>query len=680
MKVKVRNKEISWLSFNGRVLQEAANPEVPLHERIKFLGIYSSNLDEFFRVRVATLKRFAEFGPDAKTLYGHKPKKILKEIQKKVLDLNHQFNEVYQSIVKELTQENIYIINEKELTRNQVQFVKNYFQKEVRNQIFPIMIDQLTKFPILRDKSSYLLVCLSPKNNSKKKEHALIELPTDTSRFIILPRYRKENVILLDDVIRYNLSAIFPLHKVNSKEAYTIKFTKDAELDIEDDLTQSVIKKVSRGLRQRKVADAVRLVYDKDIPQYILDFIVEKTGLSDQDTFVPGSRYHNFKDFIGFPDFGLKRLKYNPLPPVTHKRIDPKKSLFKIIKEKDLLLHYPYQSFDVVIDLLREASIDPSVESIKITLYRVAKNSGVANALMNAAKNGKDVIVVLELQARFDEAANIYWANRLQEEGVKVIYGVEGLKVHAKLCLITRLNKNRFEHTAIVGTGNFNEDTSRLYSDHHIFTADERLTDEVEKIFDFFEKNYKVARFNHLIVSPFNMRQKISEFIKNEIKNAKAGKPAYITLKLNNLVDTDIVTLLYEASNAGVKVRLMIRGMFSVITGVPGMSENIEAYGIIDRYLEHTRIYVFANGGDELMYITSADLMSRNIDRRVEVTCPVYDPDVRNELNKFLEIHWKDNCKARILNETLDNKMRKSKGAKVQAQLEIYDFIKRISS
>lgn len=675
MKAKYRAKELSWLAFNARVLQEAADPDVPLLERIKFLGIFSSNLDEFFRVRVATLKRLTELGPEAKVLIGHSPKKVLKQIQEQVLKLNVRFNEVYEDIVKSLEKKHIFIVNESELSTKQAEFVTSFFKEKVRPKLIPVIIDQVDNFPDLKEDSIYLAVCLFNNDEKNASKHALIEVPTSIiPRFISLPKTRfKRHIILLDDVIRFCLDSVFSIFNYDRFEAYTVKLTRDAELDLDDDLMLSYIDKVSSSLKQRKEAQPVRFIYDSKIPQYLLEVFVKRLKLSSADTLVPGSRYHNFKDFIKFPDFGLKDWINEPVIPHTHSDFQGRQSILQVMSEKDILLHYPYQPFHYIIDLLREAAMDPKVTSIKITLYRLAKYSGVINALINAVKNGKEVLVVLELQARFDEEANIYWANRLQEEGVRVLFGVSGLKVHSKLLLISR--KHKKERYAVIGTGNFNEDTAKIYSDHSLFTSNKNITAETAKVFDFLENNYNVPTFKHLVVSPFNMRNKIRKLIRTEINNAIAGKEAYITIKLNNLVDQNIIKQLYKASQAGVKIRLMVRGMFSLLPGVPGMSENIEAFTIVDKYLEHTRILLFCNGGDEKFYITSADLMPRNIDRRVEVTCPIYDKNIQDELRSFLCIQWQDNTHSRILDESLSNSYKRDDEPKVRAQTALFEYI-----
>ena len=680
MKPKFINKEISWLSFNERVLQEAADASVPIIERIKFLGICSSNLDEFYRVRVATLRRLVNLGKKAKKLIGDDPRDVLKEIQKKTKKQHKDFDEIYQQLLKELAKNNIFVIDETQLTDEQGEHVKSFFRLEVRPKLIPIMIDQIEGFPALKDRMIYLAVRLVKNDNMSKAKFALIEIPSeDIPRFFVLPKTGNKNfIILLDDVIRYQLKDIFSIFSFDKSEAYTIKITRDAELELETDLEESYLKKVVKGLKHRKEGNPVRLIYDSKMPVEMVEFITKKMRISGEDTIIAGSKYHNNRDFIKFPKVGSKELRYDSQAGLLHHYLEKEKGILQAIQKKDVLLHYPYHSFNYFIDLLREASIDPKVTSIKITVYRVAPHSSVMNALINAVKNGKSVTVVLELQARFDEEANVYWADRLQEEGVKVIFGVPGLKVHSKLCLITRREKEKPVHYATIGTGNFNEDTATIYSDHILLTAEKGITKEVNKIFEFFANNYKSNVFKHLIVSPFNMRQKFINMINTEKKNASEGKEAYIIFKLNNLVDTKIITKLYEASQAGVKIKLIVRGMFSLVPGIEGLSENIEAISIVDKYLEHSRIYVFCNDGDERYFITSADLMPRNIDRRVEVTCPVYDKKIQNELKEFLKIQWEDNVKARLLNSNQDNQFRKRDSfKKLRAQWILYDFISK---
>jgi polyphosphate kinase len=683
MSSKIRNKEISWLSFNERVLQEADSPDVPLVDRLKFLGICSSNLDEFYRVRVATLNRLTILGKKAKKFIGADPVQILKEITPIALSQHEKFDKIYKKLIRALAKENIYIITEKNLTPEQGEYVSNYFHSEVRPKLIPIMLAQVNDTLQLRDRTIYLSVCLYNNEDSSKNQYALIEIPSDVlPRFLVLPTSEgKKYIILLDDVIRYSLDDIFSIFDFDRHDAYTIKITRDAELDIDDDISESYLEKLNKSIKQREAGNPIRFIYDSQIPKKFLALLKEKINITKDDTLIAGSKYHNNRDFMHFPAIGSRQLNYMPINRLTHKDFPAGTSLLKCMKEKDILLHYPYHTFDYVIDLLREASIDPKVLSIKMTIYRVAKNSSVLHTLINAVKNGKTVVAVLELQARFDEESNIYWANRLKEEGVKVIFGVPGLKVHSKLCLVSRAEKGGTAHYAIIGTGNFNEDTAKLYTDHALFTADKRLTKEVNKIFNFFVKSYRSDTFKHLVVSPNFMRKRITRLINRETKNAQAGKPAYIFLKLNGLTDPQMIQKLYEASEAGVKIKLIIRGMFSLIPGVEGMSSNIEAISIVDKFLEHSRIYIFCNEGDEIIYFSSADWMPRNIDRRIEVTCPVYDDAIKEEIRAYMEIQWKDNVRARILNEKLENRFRRDRSRKkIRTQWQIYDYLKKYHS
>ncbi len=682
----LNNRELSWLSFNERVLQEAEDKTVPLIERIKFLGIFSNNRDEFFRVRVAALKRAVKYPKKAEGIIGENPELLLNKIQKVVIEQQIKFENVYQNILKELGRNNIFIINEKHISIQQSVFIKKFFRENIMPSLFPIMLDNSSQFPYLKDRSGYLIVKLGSNIKTKKNKYSIIEVPTDNiSRFVVLPKEKDKNfVILLDDVIRFCLEDVFNNFGHDYIEAYNIKLTRDAEIDIDNDLSKSFVEKISRGLKARKKGQPVRLVYDSEIAPDMLALIMKKIKLRKGDNLIPGGRYHNFKDFISFPNIGGTNLKYPPTPalkhpelPTSQSRPKDQPSFFKILKQKDVLLTFPYQSFDHIIDLLREASIDPKVQSIYITLYRVAKNSNVVLALINALKNGKQVIAVIELQARFDEEANIYWANKLQEEGAKVIYGVPGLKVHSKLFLISRKESGKIFNYGYLGTGNFNGDTARVYTDHSLLTADKRITDEIVKVFTFYLDNLKSGTFKHLLVSPFFMRKRIIQLIDTEIKNAINNKPASIFLKLNNLVDTQMINKFYEASAAGVKIKLIVRGMCSLVAGVKGVSENIEAIAIIDKFLEHSRVFVFYNGGNEKYYLSSADWMDRNFDQRSEVAVPIYDIALQKQLRSLLDILWLDNTKARILDSKQKNEYRPTNNKKkVRAQEEIYNFLK----
>jgi len=673
-------KEISWLSFNERVLQEADNKDVPLMERFKFLGIYSNNLDEYFRVRVATLKRLSQFGAKSKTILGYSTKATLKKIQELVLSQNLKFEKIYSGLIQELDKHNIHIINEKQLTQEQTEFVQKYFHKEVRTRLMPFLIEKDTELPNLTDDAIYLAIYLV-KKETQKKRFALLEIPTHVlPRFIALPEKGDDKyVMFIDDIIRYGLKEIFFIFDFDEFSAYTIKLTKDAELEIVDDISESYIDKLSRSLQQRKWGTPVRFIYDRKMPDELLKILTKKLSFGPDDVIIPADRYHNFKDFMNFPNLGRKKFYYDPLVPVPHRDIQAGKSILSAIKKKDIMLFFPYHPFDHFIDLLREASIDPYVTSIQITLYRLARNSSVINALLNAVRNGKNVTTVVELQARFDEEANILWGNKLMEEGVKVIYGVPGLKVHAKLCLITRVKNDVTQRYAAIGTGNFNEDTAKIYTDHLLLTTNKKITNEVFKAFNFFNVNYKKDNFYHLVLSPFFLRNKIILMIENEIKNALAGKKAYIYLKLNNLTDNEIINHLYEASKSGVIIKLIIRGMISLVPGIKDISENIKAIGIVDRFLEHTRFLIFCNGGDEECYISSADLMTRNIEHRIEVTCPIFDKSIKSEIRKIFEIQWADNVKARIFDENQSNIFVKHGKDIIQSQIEVHNYIKKVN-
>jgi polyphosphate kinase len=671
-------KEISWLSFNERVLQEAENKDVPLLERFKFLGIYSNNLDEYFRVRVATLKRLSQLGSSSKSLLGYSPKATLKKIQQIVIKQNSKFEKIYSGLIQELKKHGIYFVDEKELNPSQAEFVQKYFHKEVRTRLMPFLIEKDSDLPNLTDDAIYLAICMVKKENDKRR-FALLEIPNNIlPRFVILPEEGDNKyVMFLDDVIRSGLKELFFLFDYDEFSAYTIKLTKDAELDIADDISESYIDKLSRSLQQRKWGSPTRFIYDRDMPDDLLKILTKKFNFGPDDVTVPANRYHNFKDFMKFPNLGKKKFFYEPLIPIPHRDILPGKSILSAILKKDIMLFFPYHPFDHFIDLMREASIDPYVTSISITLYRLARNSSVINALLNAVRNGKDVTTVVELQARFDEEANILWGNKLREEGVKVIYGVPGLKVHSKLCLITRVKNDTAQRYAAVGTGNFNEDTAKVYTDHLLLTSNKKITNEVLKAFNFFNANYRKDNYYHLIMSPFLLRNKISLLIENEIRFAKEGKKAFIYLKLNNLTDLEIIEQLYEASQAGVSIRLIIRGMISLVPGIKNLSENIKAIGIVDRFLEHTRFMIFGNGGDEEYYISSADLMTRNIEHRIEVTCPVFDKTIRSEMKDVFELQWKDNVKARKLNATLSNEFVKPGKKEMRSQIEVYCYIKK---
>jgi len=672
------NREISWLWFNDRVLQESADKRVPLIERLRFLGIFSNNLDEFFKVRYATVKRIVEAGKTGKSvLGGEKAKDLLEEITQIVIDQQTKSLGILKRIEDELEEQNIFILKETELNESQKSFAKTYFLQNISPQLMTIILNDLTRFPNLKDTAAYLAVRMLIKNEAGKKEkrYALIEIPKGIDRFVVLPQEGEKNyIIILDDVIRYCLNNIFTMFDYESISAHMIKITRDAELDMDNDLSKSFIEKISSSVEHRKISDPVRFVYDKSIGKDTLSFLKEKMNIEDTDSVIPGGRYHNRRDYMGFPSLGRQDLLYDKIKPLPVKGLSVEGSILEEIAKKDYLQYTPYHTFSYIIKFLREAALDPKVKTIKITVYRLANDSQVAACLINAVKNGKQVTVQIELQARFDEQANIEYAEQLQAEGVRLIFGVPGLKVHSKICLIEREEKEGLKRYGFVSTGNFNESTARIYTDYTLFTAHDAILKELNKVFDFFETTYKINKYKHLIVSPHYTKSTFTKLIDNEIANAIVGKEAYIKIKMNSFTSYKMVDKLYEASRAGVKIQLIVRGICCLVPGVKGMSENIEAISVVDKFLEHTRLFVFANEGNPKVYISSADWMTRNLDYRVEVGCPIYDKDIKQELMDTFEICWKDNLKARVFSEKQDNAYRKVKGAEYRSQFATYDY------
>jgi len=674
------NREISWLRFNDRVLQESTDTNVPLIERLRFLGIYSNNLDEFFKVRYATVKRIMEAGKKGKSVLGGEvAKDLLEEITKIVIQQQAKSIKILKSIQSELEGQNIFIIKETQLNVKQKDFVKDYFVKKVSPQLMTIILNDLTEFPTLKDTAAYLAVKMiiigDQIADEKENRYALIEIPKGIDRFIVLPNDGDKNyIIILDDLIRYCLRNIFTMFEYESISAHMIKITRDAELDMDNDLSKSFIEKISSSVEHRKLGDPVRFVYDKSIGKDTLRFLKEKMNIEDTDSVIPGGRYHNRRDYMGFPSLGRQDLMYDKIDALPVKGFSMEGSLFEQIAQKDYMQYTPYHTFSYVIKFLREAALDPKVRSIKITVYRLASNSQVAASLINAVKNGKQVTVQIELQARFDEQANIEYAEQLQAEGVKLIFGVPGLKVHSKVCVIERDEEEGMKRYGFISTGNFSEATARIYTDYTLFTAHEAILKELNKVFDFFETTYKINKYKHLIVSPHYTKSTFMKLIDKEIENAVAGKEANIKIKMNSFTSYKMIDKLYEASNAGVKIQLIIRGICCLVPGVKGMSENIEAISVVDKFLEHTRIFVFGNNGKPKIYISSADWMTRNLDNRVEVGCPIYDEDIRKELLDTFEIAWNDNVKARVFNKAQNNEYLKNDKNKVRSQFSMYDY------
>ncbi len=675
-----KDREISWMLFNERVLQEAENITTPILERLKFLAIFSSNNDEFFRVRVASIRRLQKLSKKPISSTQFSPDDVLSEIQRIALIQQDKFNKTYNSILKELALKNIFITNENELTVEQKETVKEYFKKDVLPYLFPVIIDELKNTPHLRDRSIYLAVRMSDSKNNIKPKHAIIEIPSSPlKRFYILPKTDdgKTFIMFLDDVIRNSLNRIFSIFDYDTYEAYTIKITRDAEftLDETDDYKEGLLLKIQKSLKQRSMGIPTRFIFDSSMPKTVQDLLVDKLQLRSVNM-LAGGRYHNFKDFMDFPKVGESGDNYFPLIPIPMKDLDTAKTIFDVIDQKDFLLNHPYQSFDYLIRMLREAAIDPKVQAIKITLYRVAKYSNVVNALINAIKNGKKVTVLMELQARFDEESNIYWTTQLQEAGARVFFGKPGQKVHCKLCVIYRNEDGKVKRYAHLSTGNYNGETARLYCDHGLFTKDERITNDMEKLLDTLFQVPRKHKFDHLLVAPDYMAKQFLDFIDVEIKNSKEGKPAYIIAKMNSLVEDNLVKKLYDASKAGVKIDLIVRGTCSVVPGVVNLSENIRVISILDRLLEHARVYIFGNAGNEKIYLASADWMSRNFYNRIECAFPIYSESIKQEIRDIINIQLADNTKSRLIDRDYDNKFVSNGNPKVRAQDSTYDYLK----
>ena len=677
------NREISWLSFNERVLQESADKNVPLIERLRFLGIFSNNLDEFFKVRYATVKRIVEAGKKGKSeLGGETAKDLLAEITNIVIKQQAKSLIILRQIKQELETQNIFLIDETQIKESHKEFIRTYFIQNVSPVLMTIILNELTEFPTLNDTAAYLavkMVLIPEEGVANKREkvirYALIEIPKGINRFVVLPKIDdKDYIIILDDLIRYSLRNIFNMFSYKSITAHMIKITRDAELDIDSDLSKSFIEKISSSVEGRKISDPVRFVYDQSIGKDTLQFLKEKMDVGDTDSVLPGGRYHNRRDYMGFPSLGRQDLMYDKIIPLPVKGLSIEGSLLEKIAEKDYLQYTPYHTFSYVIKFLKEAALDPKVRSIKITVYRLASNSQVAASLINAVKNGKQVTMQIELRARFDEQANIGYAEQLQAEGVKLIFGVPGLKVHSKICVIEREEGDKIKRYGFISTGNFNESTARIYTDYTLFTAHEPILKEINKVFEFFTTTYKINKYKHLVVSPHYTKSYFLDLIDEEIKNAKDGKKAYIKIKMNSFTSYKMVDKLYEASDAGVEIQLIIRGICCLIPGVKGMSDNIEAISVVDKFLEHPRVFIFSNDDNPKIYISSADWMTRNLDNRVEVGCQIYDEDIKQEMIDTFEISWSDNVKARVFSEKQDNAYRKNNKPKVRSQFAMYDY------
>ena len=685
MKDRYIARDISWLSFNGRVLQEANDPTVPLSERVRFLGIFSNNLDEFFRVRVATLKRMTEFTNKKGNVQNidliESPQQVLDQIQIIVLKQQNEFNRIWQNINKELKANKVFLVDERKLTIEQKNFIKQYFDEVVRPYIIPLMIENVPELPYLRDKSLYLAIVMSNKNSAYNQKFSLIEIPSrSVGRFIQLPsKPGTANIMLIEDVIRYNLPIIFSHFKFNKFEAHVFKITKDAEIDLDQEVGMNFIDKISKGIKNRRKGKPVRFVYEKEMNAEILEFLIQKLKLSRKSSIIPGGHIHNFRHFMDFPN--VIPVKANRPTALIHPAFKKKDLVSDIVLKKDVMLHFPYHTYDPIIDMLREAAMDDMVTSIKITAYRLASNSKVINALINAARNGKNVTVFLELKARFDEEANLEWKTIMEEEGINVLVGVPNKKVHAKLCIIQKKIGLKQVKYGFISTGNLNEKTAKVYADHCLLTSSTTIMNEATKIFAYLENwqqgDKPIAKMRNLLISPINMRNSIIEFINNEIANAKKGKKASIIIKLNSITDITLIEHLYKAVKENVEVHLIIRGITTLKVNDQKANEKLNAISIVDQYLEHARVMIFHNNGNEKVYISSADWMVRNLDHRIEVAVPINDVVIKKELIDIIKIQLKDNQKARVLDSDLMNKYVPLVGRKFKSQEETYQYLKR---
>ena len=675
------NREISWLKFNSRVLQEAMDKKNPLLERLRFLGIYSNNLDEFYKVRYAYIARMVQFNRKYNNIVeSQEDVNLLEEINMTVAHQQEKYDKLYEQIIKELAKEKTLLVDDKTLPESLKPFVQDFFENKLSHNLTILYWKEGDKTINLRDNVFYLIVTMTKKNGNQ--QYALIEVPSDRfSRFLVLPDINdKHYVIFLEDIIRYHLKDIFQFFKFETIEGKSIKLTKDADLSIDNDVQVSYVDSIAVALKERLKGLPVRLVYDKTIDPKTLRFLKKMFDLDEYDSLAPGGKYHNKKDFMKFPTLGRQDLEYKKIEPIIPKILKGEKNYFKAFAKEDTLLYAPYYDYSVFLKFLRGAAIDPKVKKIKITIYRVASDSQVLSAILNAARNGKEVTAVLELRARFDEAHNIKWSKQLQDEGVKVIFGVPGLKVHSKIGIVDREpQRGAATKYAFISTGNFHEGTARLYTDFTLFTANEAIVKQVDQVFDFFNANYLVKHYKDIAVSPWGIRRKIIQGIEREINNKKNGLPAQINIKVNSICDKEIIDYLYEASKMGVEVRMVVRGICSIIPQVPGLSDHIKIISVVDKFLEHPRVYWFKNGGDDLIYISSADIMARNLDHRVEVACPIISAKNKQEIMKIFELGFNDNVKGRLIKEGFEEPYQKNRKKKNRSQETIYQYIKEFN-
>ena len=672
-KYSFKNRELSWLDFNERVLQEAADITVPLIERLRFIGIFSNNLDEFYKVRYATVKRLALSKKKVKKFYkGENAKDLLNLITERAIELQNRSNLILDFILKDLEKENIFIADEQSIPKDSISYIKSFFLDKIQPKLKIVLLNEKDDFPQLSESSCFLIIKVESKN--KNLNYAIVQFPDKFERFIVIKNQDVKYVIMIDDIIRYHLFEIFKIFNPSNISANMIKFSRDAELDFDDDISKSYLEKISQSVKDRLKGDPLRFVYDKEIDPNTLKFLLEKMNINSEiDSIIPGGKYHNKKDYMNFPILN-NDLAYDKIEQLVIKDFYKHKTVFESIDERDFLVHTPFHKFNHILTFLSEASIDPEVKRICITIYRLSKLSSVANTLINAAKNGKEVVVQIELQARFDETNNIDYAKLMQDQGVKLIFGIPTLKVHAKVCVVEKLINNKILKYGFISTGNFNESTAKIYTDFTIFTSNQSLLDEISNVFEFFSFNYKKFKYEKLIISPYNTKKFFKSLIKNEIKNAKRGKDAFIKIKLNNITNYEMIKELYKAAEEGVKIYLIVRGICCLIPDQKNTHNNIELISIVDKFLEHTRMFIFCNNGKNKTYISSADWMTRNLDNRVEVTIPIEDEKISNQLNEIFSIYWNDNQKSRYVNSENNNEYRKNELGIIRSQSQVYNY------
>lgn len=677
-------KELSWLSFNERVLQEAADVDTPAVERLRFLGIYSNNLDEFFRVRAADVKREITIAQnDGNEALAEEKIHLLAKIQEKVEEHSKKFDAIHKEVLKALSRYNILVCAITELNDYQKQWCNHFFESKVVRHIAPIMVDRKTDLVARLDGNSVFLF-IAIRRKEKPSKYAVIRVPTDEmSRFVLIPpekSRKKKHIILLEDIIELCIERVFKgFIRFDTLEAYSFKMTRDSEYSINDEIDESYVDKMSESMKQRLIAEPTRVIHDADMPEDMVRDLKKRLRIDKLDTVNAGGHHRNFKDFIGFPNVGRAYLEHSPLPALTTSAFTRFDTAFEAITHQDILLYYPYHRFSHFTEFLRQAAFDPSVRTIRINIYRVASKSRIVNSLIDAVNNGKSVTVVVELRARFDEEANIEWSKYMTEAGIRVILGVPSLKIHSKLCIVSREEKGEIIQYAHLGTGNFNEKTAKIYTDFSLFTRNQEIANEAVSVFDLIQYPYRRYKFQHLQISPLNARTKIQSLIRQEIQHLNDGYKAKITFKINNLVDKELIDDLYRASQAGVTINAIVRGMCSLRPGIPGLSENINIISIVDRFLEHPRVMVFEGGGDRKVFISSADWMTRNMDNRIEVGCPVYDKELQQRIVDIFDIQFKDTLKARVIDANQTNKYVKRGNRKnLRSQIEVYNYLKQI--